>query len=56
MPINPNFLERTLFYSLNLRPGPVLDIWAAVGFRVVLAAVRLGVFEALRAGQLDAGA
>jgi SAM-dependent methyltransferase len=28
----------------------VLDIWAAVGFRAVLAAVRLGVFEALAAG------
>jgi hypothetical protein len=33
-----------------------LDIWAAVGFRMVLAAVRLGVFQALASGPLSAEA
>lgn len=50
MPLQPNWVERTLFLTLNLGPAPLLDIWAAVGFRAVLAAVRLGVFEALAAG------
>ena len=56
MPIQPNFLEQTLFFTLNLGPGPVMDIWGGVGFRVVLAAIRLGVFEALANGPLTAGA
>jgi SAM-dependent methyltransferase len=47
MPLTPNLFERTLFLTLNLGPAPVLDIWAAVAYRVVLAAVRLGVFPAL---------
>lgn len=56
MPLQPNLLERTLFLTLNLGPAPVLDIWAAVGFRMTLAAVRLGVFEALAGGPLEAEA
>lgn len=54
MPLIPNFLERTLFFSLNQAPGPMLDIWSAVAFRAVLAGVRLGVFEALDGGALTA--
>ena len=53
MPFQPNFLERTLFMTLNLGPAPILDIWSAVGFRMVLAAVRLGVFDALAGGPLS---
>ena len=56
MPIQPNFLEQTLFFTLNLGPGPVMDIWNGVGFRIVLAAIRLGVFEALADGPLTAEA
>ena len=56
MPLTPNLLERTLFQTLNLGPAPVLDIWAAVGFRAVLAAVRLGVFAALARGPQTAAA
>jgi len=56
MPLTPNLFERTLFLTLNLGPAPVLDIWAAVAYRVVLAAVRLGVFEALAEGPLTAPA
>jgi SAM-dependent methyltransferase len=54
MPVVPNFVERTLFLSLNQGPGPVLDIWNAVAFRAVLAAIRLDVFEALASGPMSA--
>ncbi|GAB4579805.1 MAG: methyltransferase [Anaerolineales bacterium] len=50
MPIQPNLLERTAFYTLNLGPAPLLDIWGALGFQTVAAAVRLGIFEALKNG------
>jgi hypothetical protein len=53
MPIVPNFIERTIFLSLNQGPGPVLDIWNAVGFRAVLAAIRLDVFEALASNPMS---
>lgn len=26
MPIQPNFLERTAFFTLNAAPGPMLDL------------------------------
>ncbi len=54
MPIVPNLPERLLFFRLNRAPGPVLDIFGAVAFRAVLAAVNLGVFEGLRGGPLSA--
>ncbi|MDQ2996180.1 MAG: methyltransferase [Chloroflexota bacterium] len=54
MPIVPNALERLLFFGLNVGPGPVLDIFGAVAFRTVLAAVNLGVFDVLRDGSLTA--
>ena len=48
--------EQTIFSNLNLGPAPILDIWSAAGFRIVLAALRLGVFEALADAPLPAGA
>src|SRR5512145_1642143 len=54
MPVVPNWIERTIFLSLNQGPGPVLDIWNAVAFRTVLAAIRLGVFEALASRPMNA--
>ncbi|MFN8490557.1 MAG: methyltransferase [Caldilineaceae bacterium] len=54
MPITPNLVERLLFSPLNQAPGPLLDIWSAVGFRVVLAAVRLQIFDALLPAPLSA--
>lgn len=54
MPIQTNFLEHMLFFTLNLGPGPVLDIWNGVAFRIVLAAIRLEVFETLADGPLTA--
>jgi ubiquinone/menaquinone biosynthesis C-methylase UbiE len=50
MPIRSNFLERLAFLDLNLGPGPLLDVFGAVAFRVALAGVRVGVFDALSAG------
>lgn len=50
MPISPNFLEQLLLGRLNLLPGLLLDYGAALGFRAVLVAVRLGIVDALTAG------
>src|SRR5262245_42300285 len=54
MPIVPNFLERLLFFNLNQGPGPLLDLFGAVSFRIILAALKLNVFEALHTGPLAA--
>jgi SAM-dependent methyltransferase len=54
MPIRPNRLEQLLFFTLNQGPAALLDLWSAVAFRVVVAAVRLGVFEAMVARPLTA--
>lgn len=47
MPILPNILEDTLFFKLNQAPGPVWDIFSAAAFRIVLAGIRLNIFETL---------
>jgi len=47
MPIRPNPLENLLFFTFNQGPAPLLDLWSAVAFRAVTAAIRLGVFDAL---------
>lgn len=54
MPMIPNFIERTLFLSLNQGPAPMLDIWNAVAFRIILAGVHLGVFESLSGESMTA--
>jgi SAM-dependent methyltransferase len=48
MPIRLNALERLLFFTLNIGPGPLLDIWSAVAFQVVKAAISLRVFDTLQ--------
>ena len=48
MPVLPGLVER-LALRLNRVPAPLIDVYAAVGFRILLAGVRLGVFEALSA-------
>lgn len=45
----PNFIERLAFYRFNQGPGPLSDVIAAASFRAVVAALRLGVFNALSA-------
>jgi hypothetical protein len=47
MPLAPNWLERLFFLTLNQGPGPSLDMWGGPAFQVVLAAIRLNVFETL---------
>jgi SAM-dependent methyltransferase len=55
MPLIPNLLERLLLQT-DVLPGPLVDLFAAVGFRAVWAALNLGVFEALERGEaLTAG-
>jgi predicted O-methyltransferase YrrM len=53
MPIIPNALERLVFVTLNQAPGPMLDLFAAVAFRSVVAAIKLGVFDRLHRSQLS---
>lgn len=46
MPIPPNFLERTAFFTLNAGPAPMLDLAGALAFQVVNTVVRLNLFTA----------
>jgi len=55
MPILPNTIERLIFFDLNLGPGPLLDLFGAVAFRIVISGVRLGVFDSLQSGPTTAG-
>ena len=47
MPINPNFLERTAFFTLNAAPGPMLDLAGMLAYQAVSTAVQLNIFTAL---------
>lgn len=47
MPIQPNLLERTAFYTLNQAPAVMLDLAGAISYQAVSTAVRLGLFDAL---------
>ncbi|OGO51107.1 MAG: hypothetical protein A2148_07065 [Chloroflexi bacterium RBG_16_68_14] len=53
MPITPNLIERAVF-RLNLAPALMLDFLGAESFQALVAAHRLGVFEALDGGALTA--
>jgi 2-polyprenyl-3-methyl-5-hydroxy-6-metoxy-1,4-benzoquinol methylase len=50
MPLTPNLIERTLYFTLNQGPGPILDLWSGPAFWSVHAALKLGLFEALAEG------
>jgi hypothetical protein len=52
MPLTPNLLERLTFLTLNQGPGPTLDLWGGPAFQIVLAAIRLNLFETLKAQPL----
>jgi SAM-dependent methyltransferase len=54
MPIATTFLERLIFFSTNQGPAPLFDLMGALGFKATLTALKLGVFEALADGPLDA--
>lgn len=47
MPIQPNFLERTAFFTLNAAPGPMLDLAGGQALQVINTAVQLNLFTAL---------
>jgi SAM-dependent methyltransferase len=47
MPLALNPLEHLVFLTLNQAPGPILDLYGGTAQRVVLAGIRLKVFEAL---------
>ncbi len=48
MPIQPNFVERTAFYTLNAAPGPMLDLAGALAYQTVSTAVHLNIFATLQ--------
>ncbi len=48
MPIKPNVLERTAFYTLNAAPTPILDLAGALGYQALSTAVSLNIFPALQ--------
>ncbi|KAA3661099.1 MAG: methyltransferase domain-containing protein [Chloroflexi bacterium] len=52
MPIQPNFLERTAMFNLNLIPGVILEIGGALAFQTVALAAKMGLFKALAARPL----
>ena len=52
MPLRPNLLEQTVFFTLNQGPAPLIDMFSAIGFRVVATAIKMGVFEALGSSPL----
>lgn len=47
MPIQPNLLERLLFYQLNLAPAPLLDLAGALSYQALSTAAQLDLFNAL---------
>lgn len=47
MPVKPNFLERTAFYTLNAVPGSLLDLAGLFAYQAVSTANELGIFETL---------
>lgn len=53
MPIQPNFLERFLFFTANAAPTPMLDMAAALGYQAISTAVHLNLFEQLHNGRLQ---
>lgn len=52
MPIVPNLIDRLIFFHLNQGPAPLLDLFGALAFRTVQAAVTLGLVDALSEGPL----
>ncbi len=47
MPVQPNLLERTAFFTLNQAPAVMLDLAGAMAYQTLSTAARLGIFQAL---------
>ncbi len=54
MPVVPGLRERLALLRLHLGPAPMLDLLGAQGFRVLVAANALGVFDVLAEGPASA--
>lgn len=52
MPIQLNFLERTLMFTLNQAPAPTLDMYGVIANRAVSIALKFGLFDALEEGPM----
>lgn len=48
MPVQPNFLERFAFFTLNAAPTPMLDLAGALAFQTLSTAVHLNIFAQLQ--------
>lgn len=48
MPFRANLLEQMVFFTTNLGPKPIFDIWGALALPIVQAAIETGVFRELR--------
>jgi len=54
MPILLNAVEKFLFATMNKGPAPMLDIFGGVSFYIVSTALKLNIFEMIRAEPLTA--
>lgn len=52
MPLRPNFLERTAFFSLNAAPGMMLDLAGVMATQTASLAMELGLFEVVAKNSL----
>jgi hypothetical protein len=52
MPVQPNFLERLLFFQLNQAPAPLLDLAGALAYQALATAAQLDLFQVLSRGPL----
>lgn len=55
MPLTPNLLERFGLYRLNQGPGPMIDLLGMLSCKAVIAAIDLGLFDALDSGARSPG-
>ena len=53
MPVQPNLLERLLFFQLNQAPAPLLDLAGALAYQALAAAAELDLFQALSEGPME---
>lgn len=48
MPVILNPLEQFVMLTMNQAPGPMVEVWSALANRIIVAAIRLNVFETLQ--------
>src|SRR4051812_12076868 len=55
MTIIPSSIEALVLFDLNQVPAPLLNIFDAIAFRIVLSGIELSIFDTLDAGSLTVG-